>query len=186
MEETTRPFFVRRHFFVKKGLQGRWVLAVVGAALFSFAMIFFDYYITFGRNAGWDLRMLEIFLRSQTLPMIQLAVFVVVLAVMTVLLSHRVAGPLINLEKSLARLAEGDLTHRIRLRRKDQLKDIRDAYNRTADALRAKIVDDRSRAEDALQRLESVSKEIQIPLEKQIEMRKAIDLLNHLTKNFKL
>ena len=44
--------------------------------------------------------------------------------------SHRIVGPIYNLRRSLEKIAAGDLTCRVRLRKKDELKDVAEALNR--------------------------------------------------------
>jgi methyl-accepting chemotaxis protein len=141
-------FKPRRRYFVNWAIQGNLILGILVSVILSAVLVFLDYYLSFGRNAGWDPAMLEIFLKAQTLPVAQLVVFTFVLVFVTLFLSHRVAGPLVNLEKSLARLGEGDLTIRIRLRPRDQLKNIRDAFNRAAESLHDRAQADRTRAEE--------------------------------------
>ena len=53
---------------------------------------------------------------------------VVIVAVMYV--SHRVAGPVFRLEKELLQIGDGDLTRRIVLRKKDDLKKMADEMNK--------------------------------------------------------
>jgi len=124
------------------------ILGMVGAAVLSFIFVLIDYYLSFGRNAGWNLEMLEVFMVAQKLPMIQLVVFVFVLVFVTVFLSHRVAGPLVNLDNSLARVADGDLTTRLQLRPRDELKNIRDSFNRAMTSLHDKVAADRGRIKE--------------------------------------
>ncbi len=49
--------------------------------------------------------------------------------------SHRVAGPLYRLKQAMKQVAAGDMGVRIRLRRKDQLTDVADIFNRMMNAL---------------------------------------------------
>lgn len=55
--------------------------------------------------------------------------------------SHRIAGPLWNLEQQLTRLGNGDLTVYVRLREHDHLKDTAALFNETAVKLRKNISD---------------------------------------------
>jgi len=52
-------------------------------------------------------------------------------------LSHKVAGPIYRLRKSMEGLSAGDVSVRITLRRGDRLTDLADAFNQMADALSA-------------------------------------------------
>lgn len=62
--------------------------------------------------------------------------------------SHRIAGPIFVLKRSLGALADGNLTVRMRLRDKDKLMDVRDAFNATADSLDQRMTAIRSSLKD--------------------------------------
>jgi methyl-accepting chemotaxis protein len=186
MNEPKPLFSARRRYFVNREIQGRLVLGVLGAVGFSFVMVLTDYYFSFGQEAGWDPRMLEIFLKAQKLPMIQLVVFAFALAFVTIWLSHRVAGPLVNLEKSLSRLAEGDLTTRIQLRPKDKLKDIRDAFNCMVESLQKRVVADRQRARELDLSLGALADIPGLPPAAVAEVKKVREVLLSLTGEFKV
>lgn len=179
-------FLPRRHYFVNRSLQGRMILGMAGAAILSFVFVLIDYYLSFGRNAGWNLDMLEVFLVAQKLPLIQLVVFVFVLVFVTVFLSHRVAGPLVNLEKSLARVAYGDLTTRLQFRPHDELKNIRDSFNRAMTSLHDKVAADRSRIKEVSALLEQIVSAPEMTPSHVAEINRALALLSALTTDFKL
>ncbi len=179
-------FLPRRHYFVNHSLQGRLVLGMVGAAILSFVFVLIDYYLSFGRNAGWNLEMLEVFLVAQKLPLIQLVVFVFVLVFVTVYLSHRVAGPLVNLDKSLARVADGDLTTRLQLRPRDELKNIRDSFNRAMTSLHDKMAADRGRVKEVMTLLDQIVAAPELTPGHVAEINRALALLSALTSEFRL
>ena len=53
--------------------------------------------------------------------------------------SHRIAGPIVNLRASLERIAAGDLTVRVRLRKKDELKEVAEVLNHFTEAMDRQI-----------------------------------------------
>jgi methyl-accepting chemotaxis protein len=57
----------------------------------------------------------------------------------SVLMSHRVSGPVFRFERSAEALANGDLTVRVRLRDKDEMKDAAARMDGTIDKFRTKI-----------------------------------------------
>jgi methyl-accepting chemotaxis protein len=61
--------------------------------------------------------------------------------------SHRIAGPLIKIVRSLHQLAEGDLRLNIRLRKRDYLKEIAHAVNEVVDEWNTSIGDIRQAVE---------------------------------------
>ncbi len=180
------PFLPRKRFFVKRGLQVRLAVGVAASAMLSFLLVLVDYYLSFGRNAGWDRDMLGVFLQAQKLPMIQLVVFVVVLVFITLKLSHRVAGPLVNLEKSFARVGEGDLTTRVQLRPRDELKDIRDAFNAMMGQINSHVAADRARVGELLKIIDQLVSSPTSDAARVAELNRATALLRRITADFKL
>ncbi|MCL6584012.1 MAG: methyl-accepting chemotaxis protein [bacterium] len=67
---------------------------------------------------------------------------------LTVIISHRVAGPLYRFEKTTEQIAQGDLTIVTRLRQYDQVKSLADALSRMTMELREKILDIRKKSEE--------------------------------------
>ncbi len=58
---------------------------------------------------------------------------------LTLIISHRIAGPLYRLKIMFKGLAEGDLSTQMHLRSDDQLKDLAHAYNETVGKFNNKI-----------------------------------------------
>lgn len=56
-----------------------------------------------------------------------------------VLISHRIAGPIYRLEKDLERIAKGDFSLRINIRRNDELRSIAEGINRIVDKIEEKM-----------------------------------------------
>jgi methyl-accepting chemotaxis protein len=79
------------------------------------------------------------------------AVFCVILML---LFSHRIAGPIFNLGRVLRGVAEGDLSGRIRFRKRDFLQEIADDGNKALDFLRQEIGDMQKTSEELVSRLE--------------------------------
>jgi len=53
----------------------------------------------------------------------------VIVLIVAAVVSHRMAGPVYKFEKSCAAVASGDLTHRVWLRKGDQLSDLQEQFN---------------------------------------------------------
>lgn len=58
-----------------------------------------------------------------------------------IFISHKIAGPLYRFEKSLREISGGDLTHRVKLRKKDQLSDLTDTLNDFTSAIDKQMMD---------------------------------------------
>jgi methyl-accepting chemotaxis protein len=79
------------------------------------------------------------------------------LLLLSVFISHKIAGPVYRFEKSAEELARGRLSHRVRLRSRDELKELQDKLNEMAAALQSRVSDDRRRRDLMLRGLEELS-----------------------------
>lgn len=105
---------------------------------------------------------------SQGTMLLGSLVFVVVVAFVAVQSTHRTAGPAYRIKKHLQRLAEGDLTTRIRLRQRDNLQDLAAAFNQTVQVLQERAAVERAKLHDlarAVEQLDSESKARKLAVE---------------------
>jgi methyl-accepting chemotaxis protein len=72
-----------------------------------------------------------------------IVVFVFVIAILSIFVSHKIAGPVYRLEETTRTIASGDLTQKIHLRHGDELKDLQDAFNTMSDSLAKMVAKDR-------------------------------------------
>jgi nitrogen fixation/metabolism regulation signal transduction histidine kinase len=68
-----------------------------------------------------------------------LIVQVVLIAWLGLLASHKVAGPIYQIRKSMAKVASGDMTVRIRLRNGDKLTEVADTFNEMMETVSARV-----------------------------------------------
>jgi len=59
----------------------------------------------------------------------------------TLFVSHKIAGPMFRFEEELKRIGEGDLTNKVMIRKKDQITDMAVSLNDMIAGLRAKVLD---------------------------------------------
>lgn len=130
--------FRRRHYFVKKDYQARFILrfcliALAGAlASTGLLLIFsqgtltssFQHSRLLVQTTSFAIMPAVIYTNAITLALILLATIVVVL-----FLSHKIAGPMFRFEKELQAIGQGDLSRRVRLREKDQFTDMAESLN---------------------------------------------------------
>jgi methyl-accepting chemotaxis protein len=148
MSAGKRPY-KRRQFYVKKGFQFRFIvkfcILVFLGTLFSTGLLFFFSQGTL-TSSFHDSRLVIETTALAVLPavlytnLITLILITVGTVVVTLFISHKIAGPLFRFEQELKEIAEGDLTTSIRLREKDQISDVAEGLNRTVAALRAKVL----------------------------------------------
>ncbi|MCK5164009.1 MAG: methyl-accepting chemotaxis protein [Desulfobacula sp.] len=133
-----RPQYKRRNYFINKEFQGRFIfnfflLATIGSLLFVSVFSFFssntlsiaydNYHLQLGVTPGI---LFKNILSAQWL-------FVVfgggIVIIVTLFLTHRVAGPFYRFERTLDEMIEGDISNKIILRQKDEGKDLAQKIN---------------------------------------------------------
>lgn len=178
----------RRHFYVKKGFQAvfilRFCILVLIGVLVSTGLVFLFSQNTLTtsfhqsrleiQSTGKAILPTVIYTNLLTLGLITAATVVVVLFV-----SHRIAGPLYRFEKEVARIRDGDLTTRIRLRSRDQMTDMARCLNEMTVGLREKIL----AIQNELDELIRANEGGRTP--KELEER-LLDLSNRISTYFKL
>jgi methyl-accepting chemotaxis protein len=82
-----------------------------------------------------------------------LLVFVVIRAIM---LTHRTAGAAFNLQRCLDRVASGDYNTMLRVRRKDNLRQLQEPFNRMMESLRGRAGEDQAALLSLAERIEEL------------------------------
>lgn len=142
--------YKRSSYFIKKEFQFKFILRfcllVLIGAVISTGLVFlfsqgtltssFQHSRLIIKNTGVAILPSVIYTNLITLALITLATIIV-----TLFVSHKVAGPMFRFEKELKAIGEGNLTNKIMLRKKDQIKDMADCLNNMVASLREKILD---------------------------------------------
>lgn len=141
--------YKRRHFFIKKEFQFRFIvrfclLVVFGEILSTGLILFFsrgnltslfsNSHLVVTDTADFILPAV-LYSNLITIILISLAMIVV-----TLFVSHKIAGPLFRLEKDVNVIAGGDLTYTVRLRKADQLKELSNDINQMTMKLNNKVI----------------------------------------------
>jgi methyl-accepting chemotaxis protein len=125
--------YKRRNIFIKKDLQGKMILScfllVTGGGLMFIVLFGFfsaDTLTISYSKQGLQMGQTPMMLIKQVLTAnwILIAIGGAALVIASMLLSHRIAGPLFRIEKALDRMRAGHLNDTIRLRAKDEGKDL--------------------------------------------------------------
>lgn len=129
----------RRNYFINKEYQGRtifhyFLLILAGSILFSLVFSFFssntisivydDYHLKLGTTPGI---LLDRIFSAQWFFIVVCGMAVILI---TLFLTHRVAGPFYRFEKSLDTMLEKDISGNIHLRKKDEGKGVAERLNR--------------------------------------------------------
>jgi len=128
----------RRKYFVRPELQGKYILsnlviALLGSIAFALLTAFFsagtkvfvyrDYTLQMGSPGSIFLRELA---SAQLFYIVAVGILVIFLSIIT---SHRLAGPMVKMERALGAMAGGDYSGHVALRRKDVGKDLAEKIN---------------------------------------------------------
>lgn len=141
------PDYKRSTILIKKKLQFRYFgLIFLGMALAAGMVAVDMYYFSMGS--------------LNPLLILKLFILLVVVFIISLFISHRVAGPIYNFEKSAWIVGEGDLTHQVFLRKKDELTDLQAQFNAMVRSLRAKTVKDREASQDLSRRLNDLASKL--------------------------
>ena len=134
----------RRQVYVKKEFQFRFILKfclilLAGVAI-STGLLFFFSQDTLTSSFSHS----RLIIRSTaeamlpaiiTTNLISLALIIVTTIIVTLYISHKIAGPIFRLEKELRRIGQGDLTTTVALRDNDQME----AFARQVNAMTAEL-----------------------------------------------
>ncbi len=170
--------FRRRTYFIKKSFQFRFILTfclvVLAGVAVSTGILFL---LSSGTltSSFQDSRLVIKETSFAILPivlytnLITLGLITVAAIIVTLFVSHKLAGPLFRFEKDLEEIGKGNLVKQIRLRKQDQLKDIAESLNEMVNGLHTKVLDVRTEMDKAIK----LSSQKKVPKE-------IVDELNHL------
>lgn len=138
----------RRNYFIKKELQGRYIFTfflfvIAGSIVFTliFSMLtsdtltiaYKDYNLRIGKT---PLILLREILGAHWIFIVTAALVVVVLSMF---FTHRLAGPLFRFEKSVEEMVKGNFDFEIHLRKKDEGKELAETMNRLIDMISSSV-----------------------------------------------
>ncbi|MBN1871029.1 MAG: methyl-accepting chemotaxis protein [Candidatus Omnitrophica bacterium] len=140
----------RSNYFINKPFQTMFiikfcVLVVIATLIFSFMIYRFstDSVTTVFENSRLQIKPSTQFIMPALIAGGFLSVILVGIATIIVVLfmSHRIAGPLYKLEKSIVRLGEGDLSFYVDFRAGDEMKKLAEAFNMTSRRLNTLLLE---------------------------------------------
>lgn len=138
----------RKTYFIEKSFQAKFItkfcMLVIAGVLLTMGILYF----LSMRSTTVVIVNSEVVVKTTAdflLPILIQTVVVVMILVsiatimMTLFISHKIAGPLYRLKKAMRDLGEGDFSTEINLRKLDQLKDIAQEFNNMAGKLKEKL-----------------------------------------------
>jgi Methyl-accepting chemotaxis protein len=145
-----RPALRRRQYIIKKGLQFRYIGLVFGLALIASLVTGWTVFATGWHFLGEKLasvypqgRLIYV-LRATNLALIRNLLFISPLIfILGLLFSHKIAGPVYRIEKTLGDISKGNLGLKIRLRDGDELVDLAYTINNLVENFNKTIISDK-------------------------------------------
>jgi methyl-accepting chemotaxis protein len=137
----------RTQYVVDKSIQYRYAGLIL---LYTF--IFFIISLAIIYFTGWkhlveklanvypQAKLVEIFNAVYLRLLIGFLLLLPLSVISAILVSHKIAGPLVRVKKALRQMIDGDYNIFLRLRERDQLKDVADQINKLAASLKRKNV----------------------------------------------
>lgn len=184
-----QPRIKRHTLIIKKGLQAKFIFLVLTSVVLAICLIGWDLYYTFGRDIVRDLMdpgLYELFQETNKVLAAKLVIYLAVVAIVTVFISHRLAGPVYRFERSARSVGAGDLTHRVHLRRGDELVDLQDEFNAMVESLQGRVAKDRHLAQRVSHQLEEILQAKDVPPQVLGRLRELKAEVDHLTQEFKI
>lgn len=181
----------RRNYFIKKELQGKYIFSffifmIGGSIIFTLifsllsantlTVIYDNYNLRIGKT---PLILLKEILSAHWIFIVTAGILIVVISMF---LTHRFAGPLFRFEKSVEEMVKGNFNFQIKLREKDEGKELAELMNRLITMFSSNVKEMRRLTDEIESRLTIVSGKIrQIqPEEAAIELDEASVLAKKL------
>lgn len=157
MTKTNEPKNRRRNYFIKMKFQSSFILKFCLLLLLACVIMGTVSYLLTKKTTTTSFEGLRLTAKSTSdfiLPVLAssslMAVVLVTFATILVVLfiSHRIAGPLYRIEKTVAEIGKGNLSAEVHLRRSDEIKALADIINEAVRNMRSPLSYSRSRLND--------------------------------------
>ncbi|MFC1623890.1 HAMP domain-containing protein [Candidatus Omnitrophota bacterium] len=142
-----RPVFFRRRYIIKRGLQFRYIGIIFIVALLAAVVTGYTVFATTWTLLGEKLanvypqgRLVYVF-RATNMVLVRNLLFISPFVfIIALLFSHKIAGPVYRIERSLDEIAKGNLAMRIKLRKGDELWDLANNINAMVESLDKNVI----------------------------------------------
>lgn len=162
--------YARKRYLVLKGFQLKYVgsilLFMFAIALLSGYTVYYTTWILLGeRLAGVypQGRLVYILQRANIVLLLRILFITPLVALIGLMLSHRIAGPMYRIERFLREIPEGNYSQRIYLRKRDSLKPLADGINNMLTQLENQRDKERQAVVTAREKLSELKSELEKP-----------------------
>ncbi|MEW6557290.1 MAG: methyl-accepting chemotaxis protein [Elusimicrobiota bacterium] len=178
-----KPKYKRRIVIIKRALQFKYIAIVIVAMLLVAFTVGWDVYYTIGR-AIIELNVPDLFpmmVKINNLMLGKLAVLLVIVAIISIFVSHKFAGPIFKFERSCDIIASGDLTYKVHLRSGDELVDLQNKFNNMISEIKKKVLTDKDTAKIIEEKLTAISQQISQKNVTAVELSEISKQINEIT-----
>jgi methyl-accepting chemotaxis protein len=183
----TQATWKRSTIMVKKGLQYKYMAMIVLSVLAGFLIVGLEVglnlWTMLHKHPGVVQPLMDDIVAMVPLALLKMAIYLVIVVIVSMVISHRMAGPLFKFEKSAGTVAGGDLTHRVFLRKGDHLVELQDEFNKMMVSIHSKVKDDRLAAQHAASKLRELAAKTQDPALRD-ELEKTAEEISKITAGF--
>lgn len=155
--------FIRKHYMIRPMLQIKYLAAVLSAITLTAVATYFAFWSSLVHSAGLeqmsagDMVALE---RAYQINFIWVVLILVAsFGLMSVIVFHRLVGPIYVIQRALKKISEGDITQDVCLRKNDELKDTAVELQNMIENIRDAVLDDRKKLQDVSDKLPADVKE---------------------------
>ena len=124
--------YVRKHYLVKKRFQLGITLKIFVALLVVAFIVGWTIYYSIWSTVLGELGQEKLVLVHRAITgqlILRLVLLVVAIAILSVFVSHKMAGPILRFERALRQLSQGEKVEKIRLRPGDSFKELASEIN---------------------------------------------------------
>lgn len=196
MDKTNARAYKRRNYFIENNFQAKFILRfciLVGiGGLLTIATLYFSAMHSTSVaivNSRVVVRTTADFILPVLIQTVAIVTIIIGLAtiVLTLLFSHKIAGPLYRFKKVLQQLEGGDFSSGFSIRRLDQLQDVAGAFNSMIKKLREELIQLKNNFITLKEKQDGIL-EHEVPEHKRPvlnELKKLSEELNKLIRYFK-
>jgi methyl-accepting chemotaxis protein len=182
--------FQRRTVLIKRSLQLKYIGMVFLSVLLASLIVGGDIYYTMARMILADNPSLgPKVTQFNTIILVKLSLYLVLMLLISLYVSHRFAGPIYRFEKSAQIVSSGDLTHRVSLRTGDELLELQEEFNGMLASLQALVQKDRNLAARLSEKVSAALRKLPddgAGSAAREELQSLKMELEHLTRSFKV
>lgn len=181
----------RKNYFIAKGMQSKFagtilllvflITVITACNIYVLGSFFMQTRATLTESQSTESLMRLFILDLWPRLLLLVLVNVIIVFIVSIMYSHQFAGPAFKLEKSIQRIARGDLTFEIHLRKNDSLKEVAAAINQMLSRFRDTLAQARTLSDDIAAKLATLGND-----EKFAQLAKSAQSLKDQIDQFKI